>query len=83
MPTLWFLSTTYIFSFYSSEAWGNRLEKPHVHVSTADARAKFWIDSAECVYNSGFSGKELRQIQGIINQHRTKILETWNGHFNQ
>jgi Domain of unknown function (DUF4160) len=83
MPTLGFLSNIFTFAFYSSEAWGNRLEKPHVHVSTADARAKFWIDSAECVYNYGFSGKEIRHIQTIIRERRIEILEAWNGHFYQ
>ncbi len=83
MPTIFGLSALYTFGFYSSESWGNRLEKPHVHVSTADGRAKFWLDDAQIVYNYGFSGKEIRDIQEIILANRDKILGVWNGHFNQ
>jgi hypothetical protein len=59
------------------------LERPHVHVLTADAEAKFWIEGAELVHNTGFSAKELKEIQQLILAHHATIVKEWNEHFSQ
>jgi hypothetical protein len=67
----------YRFFFYSNE--GN--EPVHVHVRRDDSEAKFWLDPIACADAGDFSEKELKRIESLVEQHRDKIEEKWNGHF--
>lgn len=67
------------FFFYSNE--GN--EPPHIHVQTADKYAKFWLKPVRMAESIGYTSKELRRIQDIINDHSELFLEAWHEHFTQ
>jgi len=53
---------------------------PHVHVERDDDEAVFTLDPVALrdEDNYGFADHELGQIQEIIVENRTSILETWN-----
>jgi uncharacterized protein DUF4160 len=76
MPTV-LRSGPYRFYFYSHEP----NEPPHVHVDRDDLSAKFWLQTIGLARNFGFSAKELRRIQRLVNEHQAAFLENWNGHF--
>jgi hypothetical protein len=56
-------------------------EPPHVHVDREAFSAKFWLNPVSHARNVGFSARELRQIDKLIREHRTELLEAWNGYF--
>ena len=67
----------YRFYFYSHEP----NEPPHIHVDKDNLSAKFWLSPVFLARNIGFSGKELRKIQSIVESNQTKFLEAWNEYF--
>jgi len=75
MPTV-LRSGPYRFYFYSHEP----NEPPHVHVDRDDLSAKLWLQSVGLARNLGFSPKELRRIQRLVDEHQTEFLEAWHGH---
>jgi hypothetical protein len=54
---------------------------PHIHVDRDDLTAKFWLDPVALASSIGFSPRELRTIQMLVIEHRTTLLEAWNGYF--
>ncbi len=61
--------------FFSNES----NEPPHVHVTQAERSAKFWMEfPIRLEYNHKFSGKELREMERIIELNRELIMEKWN-----
>jgi hypothetical protein len=77
MPTV-LRDGPYRFFFYS----GDRDEPPHVHVERDAYEAKFWLEPVRLERSRGFSGKELNQIQAIIERSRQDLLDRWNEYFN-
>jgi len=75
MPTV-LLTGPYRFYFYSHES----NEPPHIHVDRDDLSAKFWLRPVGLARNLGFSPKELRRIQRLVERHQTAFLEAWHGH---
>ncbi|WP_017293691.1 DUF4160 domain-containing protein [Geminocystis herdmanii] len=67
----------YRFYFYSHEP----NEPPHIHVDKDNLSAKFWLSPIFLARNIGFSGKELRKIQSIVESNQTNFLEAWNEYF--
>ncbi|MGB3616226.1 MAG: DUF4160 domain-containing protein [Elainellaceae cyanobacterium] len=67
----------YRFYFYSHEP----NEPPHVHVDRDRSSAKFWLESAGLANNIGFSAKELRRLQSIVQENQGILLEAWYGYF--
>ncbi|MGE5499226.1 MAG: DUF4160 domain-containing protein [Syntrophothermus sp.] len=67
------------FYFYSHET----NEPAHIHVDKGNNSAKFWLDPVSLARNIGYSAKELRQIQNIIQDNQSFMLEKWNGYFSQ
>jgi hypothetical protein len=65
------------FFFFSNEGE----EPPHVHVKAGDEEAKFWLFPVDLAANYGFQGRELNQIQRIVEEHQDELLETWNEYF--
>lgn len=76
MPTV-LRTGPYRIYFYSHEP----NEPPHAHVDREALSAKFWLNPVSLARNFGFSPRELRQIEGLIRQHQTELLEAWNGYF--
>ncbi|OFX19058.1 MAG: hypothetical protein A2033_06725 [Bacteroidetes bacterium GWA2_31_9] len=78
MPTI-FIIGKYRFFFNSREEL-----RMHVHISTSDGTAKFWIEpivSLADYYN--LLPKELTEIQNIIENRKDEIIKNWKQHFNQ
>lgn len=43
--------------------------------------AKFWLNPVSLARNHGFSARELRQIERIVQENRQQLLEGWNEYF--
>ncbi len=69
----------YRFFFYSNEG----REPPHIHVKAARNEAKFWLNPVELVANYGFNGRELNEVERLVVQHRSDLIEAWNEHFGE
>jgi hypothetical protein len=67
----------YRFYFYSHEP----NEPPHIHVDRDTLSAKFWLESVSLAKNMGFSGKELRKLESLVQKHQSSFLEAWHGYF--
>jgi Domain of unknown function (DUF4160) len=76
MPTVLRLGR-FRFFFYSNEGQ----EPPHIHVKAGGDEAKFWLDPIALAANYGFNGRELGEIEQLIEQHRAEFLEAWDEHF--
>ncbi len=66
----------YRFLFFSNEGQ----ELPHIHVKADNDQAKFWLDPIELAYNYGFRAHELTEIERIIREHQTELIEAWHEH---
>ena len=76
MPTILRVGR-YRFGFFSNES-----EEPaHVHIKAGGDQAKFWLDPIELASNYGFNVHELNDIQQIIEQYQTQLVEAWNEYF--
>jgi hypothetical protein len=67
----------YRFYFYSHEPG----EPAHVHVDKGGASAKVWLDRVSVARNRGFRASELNAIFHLVRDHRSALLEAWNGYF--
>ena len=65
------------FFFYAEEGQ----EPPHVHIESAEKRAKFWLKPIELTWNDGFRSGELKSIERIIFANVDLLLEAWNDFF--
>lgn len=75
-PTV-FIEGKYRFFFFSKEE--NRF---HIHVVSADGEAKFWLEPiVSLARNIGYSARELKKIQRIIEVHENEIKSNWKKHF--
>lgn len=72
MPTVLRIGP-YRFYFYSNEEG----EPPHIHISSSDAEAKFWLEPVELAYNYVYRGHELRKIEGLVIENLTVLVESW------
>ncbi|HAZ45749.1 MAG TPA: DUF4160 domain-containing protein [Cyanobacteria bacterium UBA11369] len=76
MPTILRLGP-YRLYFYSHEP----NEPPHVHIDRDTSSAKFWLEPVSLANNLGFSAKELRKLQSIVQENQQMLLEAWYGYF--
>lgn len=76
MPTV-LRAGPYRLYFYSNDDG----EPAHIHMERDDARAKFWLDPVMWQRSRGFGDKELREIERLIRQHRTQLMEAWDEYF--
>jgi len=58
-----------------------RDEPPFVHVDSADSSAKFWLQPVSVARNRGFTARELRQLQGLVEEHQVELMEAWDDYF--
>ena len=54
---------------------------PHIHVRGGGDEAKFWLDPIVLTANHGFNGREMREIERIVGQHRAVFLEAWDEYY--
>ena len=73
MPTV-LREGRYRFYFFSNEGQ----EPPHIHIKAGSDQAKFWLDPIDLASNYGFRAHEMNQIERIIEQHQTELIEAWN-----
>jgi hypothetical protein len=76
MPTILRVQGYRIY-FYSHEP----NEPPHVHIDRERMSAKFWLESVALAQNRGFSPRELRQLERLVEQRRMELMEAWNEYF--
>jgi hypothetical protein len=63
--------------FYSHEP----NEPPHIHIDRDSSTAKFWLEPIGLASNIGFSARELRKLQEVVQDNQAALLEAWNGYF--
>jgi hypothetical protein len=56
-------------------------EPAHVHIESAEKRAKFWLAPIEETWNDGFRSGELKSIERILIANIDLLLEAWNDFF--
>lgn len=79
MPTV-FRQGKYRFFFYSKEG----SEPPHIHVTSGDGDAKFWLQPAvELAYTQELNRREITDLEEIIRGRVDEILAAWEEHFKQ
>lgn len=68
---------TYRFFFFSREE-----ARPHVHVSSPDGEAKFWLEpTVSLAKYEGFKKNQLRKLQRLVEDHYEELIEAWKAHF--
>lgn len=75
MPTVLRIGR-YRFFFFSNES----NEPPHIHVKAGSDEVKFWLDPVDLARNHGFRGRDLNEIEDLVIEHRTRLLEAWHEH---
>lgn len=66
----------YRFFFFSREE-----RRIHIHVYCGNGEAKFWLEpNLELAENYGLTPKQLREVQGMIEEHRDEIINSWKTH---
>lgn len=76
MPTVLRIGA-YRFFFYSNENG----EPPHIHIQCERMLAKFWLQPVTLAGSTRFSPKELRKLEGLVNENKQTLLEAWNEYF--
>jgi hypothetical protein len=76
MPTVLTIGP-YRFHFYSNEGQ----EPPHIHVTSAERKAKFWLTPITQERNDGFRSGELKEIEELIRIHLDLLMEAWHEFF--
>ena len=78
MPTVLRIGP-YRFFYYVSDG-----DEPiDIHVRRDDQTAKFWIHPVRISVNIGFSPKELRDIEKLVDQNQEQIERKWNEFFSR
>jgi len=67
----------YRFYFYA----GDGAEPAHVHVEGDGGEAKYWLRPVALKNAWGYSARELRVIQRIIEAHRDEFQRAWDAFF--
>ena len=76
MPTVLRIGS-YKFYFYSHEP----NEPPHIHIDRDNLSAKFWLEPVALAKNIGFSPKELKKLEKLMDKNQKILLEAWYGYF--
>ena len=56
-------------------------EPAHVQVDRDDCSAKFWLEPVRVATNYGFSARELRSIETLVDSNRIRLIRAWNEYF--
>ena len=63
----------YKFWFYEVDL----VEPPHIHVGKSGKQAKYWLDPISLARAGRFRGHELDEIEKILEEYRSELLESW------
>lgn len=63
----------YRFWFYEADLG----EPPHVHVGKSGNEAKYWLAPLALAKARGFPQQELNQIERILTEYVSDLLEAW------
>ena len=75
-PTI-FNYKNYRFFFFSREEL-----RIHIHITNHEGEAKFWIRPVVALANHyGFTSKQLRELQKVVEAHSDEITRAWKKHF--
>jgi hypothetical protein len=72
----------YRFFFYANENLATR-EPPHVHVTSADGEAVFWLEPVSVREARGYTPREIDRIRRIVTGSREMLLRRWHEFFDQ
>jgi len=78
LPTI-LRSGPYRFFFYSNEG----VEPAHVHIQRERSVAKFWLKPVSLASATRVAPKDIRDMRKLVEEHRLKLLEAWDGYFNK
>lgn len=78
MPTV-LKEGPYRFFFFSDE--GDPREPPHVHVTSNEKIAKFWLQPVALDSSKRLRAREIKQIAQLVELHQAQFLEAWHAHF--
>ena len=54
----------------------------HVHVSSPNGEAKFWLEPILALANNtGLKKSELKKMQEVLEENHAKIIRAWRSHF--
>ena len=76
MPTIARLGPYRVF-FFSNEG----LEPPHVHIQRERSLAKFWLQPVTLALATGFSARELRQLERLVTENQESWIGAWHEFF--
>ncbi len=55
----------------------------HVHVISGNGEAKFWLEpEIVLAKNYGFTRKQLKEIEELVEVHHDELIGAWQQHFN-
>jgi hypothetical protein len=78
MPTVLRIGS-YRFHFFSDEGH----EPAHIHVRTPEGECKFWLEpNIGLARNRGVRVSDLRRIEQLVFEHRTKLLKAFHEYHN-
>ena len=67
----------YRFYFLSNEE-----ERIHIHVTSEEGEAKFWLEPiVSLAVSHGLNPRRLNEIQGIVEERKNEIIKAWQTHF--
>jgi hypothetical protein len=52
-----------------------------VHIKAGGDQAKFWLDPIELAANYGFKAHDLNEIEALVHQHQSMLLEAGDEYF--
>ena len=77
MPTILYIFGLRFF-FYSEE------HLPiHIHVQSADGRAKINVLTCEIMENKGVKPRDLKKSVAIVAEYKEDIIKAWNEYFDE
>jgi hypothetical protein len=54
----------------------------HVHIYSPEGEAKCWLEPVVSLHDfQGFSGRALRELQRVVEEHKDEIIKAWKKHF--
>lgn len=74
--------TVFRFKDYRILFFSKEESRIHVHVSSPEGEAKFWIEpEIELAENHGLSRKQINEIMKVIKENEDNIRNSWKVHF--